>query len=685
MRRILIPVFIALMLLIATPTGDAVPVGLQFDEGLNLRPSKSQSLADAGGIGDDVGSVAFMSRSFSGLSTLVLNSYSDVSTHYGLLNLNSYEVPGWTLFNITLNAESMNAVPERESLGVTSSTEPGHYIEILNNSGTVTDNLYQAFYNMPHDGKLENYTFTYQMPQYYPSLGNATLGIRSDFMDPLTNTSSWITPFEENLFPTDITHDTSGDGAILNASTYYYVIIDGSKLAGLDIGGGIWVFSLLRWAATGLFQNLETGYYLRGDGWYQYTGLNREEAMLNYTYTPWNTTSNSQVVYSSPDEISLSGNSTPFTGNIWSFESVNNITAISFASNQSAEINYNITLQYMRNLATSASWYASSSGASIDWNATTTLAYPVLSGVTGQYLDVPKQSGWTATGLYNSTTPSINYGNHSSDSHVTHCSNMTNGTWTLTFTAHNYVTQIETQNSLDSSVVGSKVNITVDMDIISTVKDEFNLEANTGDTNLTVHYGMSRVYAPPDASVVAGQTQYLWDIDSTTSNNGTYVIEIFWTNGTEAGYLTKSVFVYFPTTFSSNDVSISAYTDDTFDIRVDYNETFTPKSLNGTYASVTYTFNAVVNASLTDLLNGTWTAIVSTAGMAAGSYSIDIYAEAYGAENHTLNIPVELTYETLPVSWSWSDPYQNNISYFQSTNLTVFYNISSGSGISGAT
>ncbi|MHA2265985.1 MAG: hypothetical protein ACXAEN_26625, partial [Candidatus Thorarchaeota archaeon] len=196
---------------------------------------------------------------------------------------------------------------------------------------------------------------------------------------------------------------------------------------------------------------------------------------------------------------------------------------------------------------------------------------------------------------------------------------------------------------------------------------------------------MSRVYAPPDASVVAGQTQYLWDIDSTTSNNGTYVIEIFWTNGTEAGYLTKSVFVYFPTTFSSNDVSISAYTDDTFDIRVDYNETFTPKSLNGTYASVTYTFNAVVNASLTDLLNGTWTAIVSTAGMAAGSYSIDIYAEAYGAENHTLNIPVELTYETLPVSWSWSDPYQNNISYFQSTNLTVFYNISSGSGISGAT
>jgi hypothetical protein len=201
------------------------------------------------------------------------------------------------------------------------------------------------------------------------------------------------------------------------------------------------------------------------------------------------------------------------------------------------------------------------------------------------------------------------------------------------------------------------VNITVDMNIISTIEDESNNPGDTGDTNLTVHYGISRIYAPPNVSVVAGQTQYLWDIDSTTSNNGTYVIEIYWTNGTEAGYLTKSVFVYFPTTFSSNDAFISAYTDDTFDIRVDYNETFTPNPMTGSYATVTYSFNGVVNASLTDLSNGTWTATVSTAGMAAGSFSIDIYAEAYGAENHSLNIPVELSYETLPITWSWSDPY----------------------------
>ncbi|MHA2191178.1 MAG: hypothetical protein ACXAAP_13185 [Candidatus Thorarchaeota archaeon] len=676
MRRILIPVIIALMLLMATPIGDSVPEGYQVDDGLILKSSESQSLATAGGIGSNTGSIANISRSFSGILTSVLNSYSDVSTHTGILDLSSYQVPGWTLYNVTILMDDLTAISERDSLGIVPNTD----IIIQNNSGIVTDSLYQEFYNEIYDGKLDNYTITCRVDYYLVAFGHSYLGVRSNFSDSLTNETGWITPWVQNpLADVDITHDTSGDNAILNASTPYYVTIDGTKMIGAS-----GLFNTIKWRARTVL-GLETGYNIRGDDWYIFEGGFPREAVLNYTYTPWNTTANAPIEFSAAEEVNLAGNSTPLVGNTWSFGLDQNITAISFSSNQSADINYNITLLYMQNQTTATSWYASASGASIDWNATTTVAFPVLSGATGLYLDVPKQSDWTATGLYNSTAPSIDYGNYSSDVLITRCSNMTNGTWTLTFTAHNYVTQIETQDSADSSVIGKKVNILVDMDIISTIEDELNSPENTGDTNLTVQYGMSSVYAPPNVGVVGGQTQYLWDIDSTTSNNGTYVIEVYWTNGTEAGYLTKSVFVYFPTTFSSNDVSYSAYTDNTFDIRVDYNETFTPNPMTGSFASVTYSFNAVVNASLTDLSNGTWTATVSTAGMTAGSYSIDIYAEAYGAENHTLNIPVELTYETLPVSWSWSDPYQNNISYFQSTNLTVFYQLSDSSGISGAT
>ncbi|MHA2374463.1 MAG: hypothetical protein ACXAEB_15765, partial [Candidatus Thorarchaeota archaeon] len=564
MRRILIPVIIALILLIATPTGDAIPEGYQVHDGLILESSDSQTLSTAGGFGNNAGSVANISRSFSGILTSVLNSYSDVSTHSGIIDLSNYQVPGWTLYNVTIIMNDLTAIAERDSLGIVPNTD----IIIQNNSGIVTDSLYQEFYNEIYDGKLDNYTITCRVDYYLVAFGHSYLGVRSNFSDSQTNTTGWITPWVQNpLADVDITHDTSGDNAILNASTPYYVTIDGTKMIGAS-----GLFNTIKWKARTVL-GLETGYNIRGDDWYIFEGGFPREAVLNYTYTPWNTTANAPIAFSSAEEISLAGNSTPLTGNTLSFASGQNITAISLSSNQSADVNYNITLLYMQNQTTATSWYASASGASIDWNATTTIAFPILSGITGQYLDVPKESDWTATGLYNSTAPSIDYGNYSSDVFITHCANMTNGTWTLTFTAHNYVTLIETQNSVDSSVIGSEVNITVDMDIISTIEDASNNPEDTGDTNLTVLYGMSSVYAPANISAVAGHTQYLWDIDSTTSNNGTYVIEIYWTNGTEAGYLTKSVFVYFPTTFSSNDAFISAYTDDTFDIRVDYNET----------------------------------------------------------------------------------------------------------------
>ncbi|MHA2163761.1 MAG: hypothetical protein ACXABF_15185, partial [Candidatus Thorarchaeota archaeon] len=143
MRRILIPVIIALMLLMATPIGDSVPEGYQVDDGLILKSSESQSLATAGGIGSNTGSIANISRSFSGILTSVLNSYSDVSTHTGILDLSSYQVPGWTLYNVTILMDDLTAISERDSLGIVPNTD----IIIQNNSGIVTDSLYQEFYN----------------------------------------------------------------------------------------------------------------------------------------------------------------------------------------------------------------------------------------------------------------------------------------------------------------------------------------------------------------------------------------------------------------------------------------------------------------------------------------------------------------------------------------------------------
>ncbi|MHA2206190.1 MAG: hypothetical protein ACXABC_10040 [Candidatus Thorarchaeota archaeon] len=674
MRRVLVMLVVAMMMLLAPPISTIDTYSNQVISPSILIDDNKVELASAGGGGNQFIATPFMSRTFGALQSSIFNSYINTGFHSGEIDLNQYLLPGWTIYNVSLNIENITAAPEREIVG---SQNENVDLQITEFGGTFYSELSQGFYNQPYNGSLLNYSIYYSTERWNPPLrGNASIAVQSDYQSS-TQLTQRINLTASDSVPTWDTF--TGENVNLTDNTVFWVVINGTTLQ--KAGSPTPTYPDVFWYGENGAGSFES-YQRAASVWIP----KAVEALLNYTYIPWDNALNAPQVFSSPEETTLQMNGTPQSGMTWFIDSqIQNITHISFETNQSVYLNYNMTVWYKSTSEVSTTWYIDSSGDSVIWNATTITSYPSTLGVQSKSLNVSVLGNWTVTGLYNSTNPGSDYGNYVVLGRVVQCTSLTNGTWTLTFIAHNYVTQIETQNSVDSSVIGSKVNITVDMNIISTIEDESNNLGDTGDTNLTVHYGISRIYAPPNVSVVAGQTQYLWDIDSTTSNNGTYVIEIYWTNGTEAGYLTKSVFVYFPTTFSSNDAFISAYTDDTFDIRVDYNETFTPNPMTGSYATVTYSFNGVVNASLTDLSNGTWTATVSTAGMAAGSFSIDIYAEAYGAENHSLNIPVELSYETLPITWSWSDPYQNSISFFQSTNLTVFYQFSNGTRISGAT
>ncbi|MCF2136232.1 MAG: hypothetical protein K9W43_03245 [Candidatus Thorarchaeota archaeon] len=659
-------VMILTLLFPVTPITKDSPVITSTNGTLGPTIQENLFIADAGGQGQQSGATVYFTQDIPSQTLSVLNTYATPATHNGNLDLTPYLIPGWTLYKVEMNIDNITATAERQTLNVV----PNDHIKIENNSGYTTDALYQAFYYRTHDGKLLNYTLGYMAPYYDTSLGKAWLVVRSDYSNPSTNISSWISPFTQIITETTVSHDVSSDNTILNASSYYYVVIDGTAMTGTKVSSD-WYFNKIYWDSQTIL-GVETGYHGRDDAWRQYSGIAREEAELNYTYVPWNKTESRPIVYSQPTEVSLSANSTSVVGDKWLFTSVSNITQISFSSNQSVNIYHNLTLWYKQDVLSSSTWSSASSGGNVDWNITSLVLYPQIAQQ--RYLNLTKQVDWTTTGFYNGTDPT-NHSTYTTMADSITVSTMTNGTWTLTCTAPNYVTEIITRDS---------VSITDNLLITNTIQDTGANNATTGSTNLTIWQDSARVAHPANETVVNGATTYTWDIDSDTTNNGTYRIEVYWANGTEAGYLTREFIVYYPTTLTSQDASISTFTDSSFDISVYFNETFTPKALDGSYAGVStvYSFDGSAWTSMTDQGNGTWTATISTAGFTAGTYQVRVNGSGYAIENQSITIDVTLTYDTLPLVVAWSNT--DNISYTSHTNLTVQYNFVNGTHISEA-
>ena len=679
MRKLLAPTLILMLVLL-------LPAVTNFDQGVmelssgDISPGLSNTAitSAAGSSGTDALAVLSMSRTITGLDFEILNSYSD-ATHSGAINLAPYQLSGWFLYSAEIDATTINATAERKTLTI----NPDNAITISNNSGLIRDALYQEFYNQPHDGKLENYTFSYLANPYDGALGDAFLVVRSNYSNSATNVSGYVTPFSQTTGYEVVTHDCSADNAILNASTFYYVVIDGTAMVGQYIPFPVeaWVFNTIAWRAQYPYEGLDTGYHLRGSDWDHYDAGEIREAELNYTYTPWNKTSDTALTYTDATQIGLTANASAQNGMSWIFTATDNISLINFESTLSINIGYNITLNYQKNDTGTTVWKVINSGNQVQWNVTASLSFPTLSGTVTNYLNITVQTDWTPTGLYNAT--SSDYGHYTKFANIVYCTEMTNGTWTLSNSADNYVTAIDLSDSSTGIPLIDKVSILVDVDIDVTVENGTGTPATTGSTNLTIWYDGSVIHAPPDESISAGLASYVWDIDSIADHNGTHTLEIFWTDGVEAGYLTRDIFIFYPTTLDADDDAISAYTDNTFDIGIDFNQTYPVRGLDGSLAAVTYSLGSIItNDTMDDAGGGRWTKTVSTATMTSGTYVLTVYAEGFALENQTLTIDVDLTIETQALNWSWSP--SNVITYLESTNLTVSYRDSLGNNIPDA-
>jgi hypothetical protein len=571
---------------------------------------------------------------------------------------------------MTIDIENLTAALEREVVGVDDNTTNFRIQMVL--SSVYIDQLTQQFYNQPHNGSLQNYTILYRSvnldaPSTY---GYAFFTIRTDHTTSSSNITTEVTvPHSAS----DNWETLNGEGVILTADTNYSAMIDGTNL--IEDSG---VYPQVIWWSEDSPGVFDSGWHL--NTWQ----MNRDyEAVMNYTYIPWNKTSNSALLFS-PSTIDLQINQSSISSSSINVTSTNgNLTQLDFNSNQSVYLNYNMTLWFSRNATTTASWDINTAGDIVEWNSTTPVTYPSVAGGFEKFLNISIPNGWSIDGLYNSSSPSTNHGNYVTVDGNIRCSNLTNGTWTLSSSGFNHVTALDLYDDSSGSPLGTETSILTAVEINSTIQDSSAIPADSSSTNLTIWRAGSVEWAPMNESVVVGRTSYLWDIDSTSSENGFYTIEIYWTNGTQAGYDTVDLVVYYPTTLTPAQSQLDAFTEDTFPISVYFEDTATPQGLDGTYASVVYSFDGGTNTSMTDHGNGTWTASVSTTGKSPGMYSVYVYAEGYALVNRTTTIDATLIHETQPLSVSFLNG--TAITYVESTTLAVTYRRVNGANVTGAT
>ena len=547
----------------------------------HFSPISSNSGASVSGGGSSQTATMFFDRTITGQQIDILNTYGDTAMHIAELDLSPYQVPGWRLSDVQIDIGSINASAEKEVVGQTYENLNFQVAEIL---GTFRSQIAQGFYNYSHNGVLLNYSIYYITDRYSPpARGNASLVVRSG--DQIDTASDITTP--ENMTASEGVFSwvtVSGENATLSANTLHWVVVDGRQLH--EAAG---YYPTIFWTAEDSDGTYPSKWYdpPPNDEW----DTSILEALLNYTYIPWNQTANAPLTYSSPQQVDLKGNSSAITSSSFSFSSsTKNITSISFNTNQSVCFNYNLTLSYIRDTSASVSWEVLASGSLVDWSVSISTSYPSVSGQVSRYLNISKANSWTITGLYENAAPATNHTNFTLIGTIVRCASMTDGTWRLTGNSYNHLSAVNTYDSSDNSELISLSSILVNVDVNLTILEQDSDPVSTGLANLTIIKGGSIIWSPINKSVSSGKANYLWNIDSTTSDNGAFTLEVSWANGTDAGYLMKELVVFYPTSLAASESNIDTFTESTFEVRVYIQDTFTPQGLYGAAADAVSSF-----------------------------------------------------------------------------------------------
>ncbi|MFW9960631.1 MAG: hypothetical protein ACFFDV_06420, partial [Candidatus Thorarchaeota archaeon] len=193
--------------------------------------------------GNDIDSVMQYSRKIQGLDIQILNSFANTSSHLGSLDLSPYHISGWSLYEVLISGTNIAATHEHEVVGTSISPVVGNSFAIYEydtENNQYYSQLSQGFYNMPHDGQLQNLSILYDSPTYDPINHHyAYVDLRSNYQDGGTNI---VSPLQLSNVGLTATWAHVTQTAVLDESTTYYAVLNGTNL--IEYSG---VYPNIRW------------------------------------------------------------------------------------------------------------------------------------------------------------------------------------------------------------------------------------------------------------------------------------------------------------------------------------------------------------------------------------------------------------------------------------------------------
>ncbi|MHA1379213.1 MAG: hypothetical protein ACTSRG_12595 [Candidatus Helarchaeota archaeon] len=142
-----------------------------------------------------------------------------------------------------------------------------------------------------------------------------------------------------------------------------------------------------------------------------------------------------------------------------------------------------------------------------------------------------------------------------------------------------------------------------------------------------------------------------WNIDTTTKSNGSYIVRVYWNNGTAIGINTTYFHIIYPTTSSLISPSTTQiYYKQPINVTIYYKNDFSDNIYGETgikNANVTAVFNRTDVYNLTETLGaGYYNTLINTSSYKNGTYALNITIEKFGYLNKSYNLEIEIIYNT---------------------------------------
>lgn len=338
-----------------------------------------------------------------------------------------------------------------------------------------------------------------------------------------------------------------------------------------------------------------------------------------------------------------------------------NFKQYSVSSNWSA-LSFDVYFNCLMNKSGIISSYYLANGSKdyVDWNST--LNYDLLYSNPNNTIYITFPTSWNST----STDPPLNSRNYTQGSNkILEIYNATMGNLEIYFRSRNFINKISIEQYKAGTFyqeIGFSVNITETIRINATFID--TVISNLGTLSI---YDFNQILnftdqKSPTYNILSFSN---WDIDSNTKSNGTYLIQVFWTNGTAVGLNYSNLYVTYPTLssvlsptitqiFYRQPINITIYFMNTYSENI-YGETGIKR------ANITAIFNDTsTKYTLSESANpGYYYTNINTTDFENGTYNLNISVQKLGYLNWTFNLLITIVYNT-----SFS---------VNTTTLTIYY------------